>query len=68
MPPARGFFLGVWAAPAAAIVAGLTVLIYLARGWAKRATARAAAPVQAEEATEDEYLRRVEKELKAWKE
>jgi cytochrome c-type biogenesis protein CcmH len=68
VPPARGFFLGVWTVPAAAIVAGLVVLIYLARGWAKRTPARLAASVQAEGAAEDEYLRRVEKELKAWKE
>jgi cytochrome c-type biogenesis protein CcmH len=68
VPPARGFFLGVWAVPAAAIVAGLVVLIYLARGWAKRTPARAVPPVQVEGAAEDEYLRRVEKELEAWKE
>jgi cytochrome c-type biogenesis protein CcmH len=68
VPPTRGFFLGVWAVPAVAIVVGLAVLIYLARGWAKPASAPAATPTQAEGVADDEYLRRVEKELTAWKE
>jgi cytochrome c-type biogenesis protein CcmH len=71
VPPKRGFFVWVWALPAAAIIAGLAWLAYLMRGWSQR---RAAAPAEVEVATppstlegadvvEDEYLQRVQRDL-----
>ena len=64
VPPTRGFFLWVWLLPMIAIAGGLAVLVYLVRGWSRKP---APAPIQAEdEATEDEYLQRVEQDLEKW--
>ena len=64
VPPTRGFFLWVWLLPIIAIAGGLAVLVYLVRGWSRKP---APAPMEAQdEATEDEYLQRVEQDLEKW--
>jgi cytochrome c-type biogenesis protein CcmH len=65
VPPVRGFFVGVWVVPIVAVVAGLAALAYLARGWSRRAPPAAATPA-AEDPVEDNYIERVERDLKAW--
>ena len=65
VPPVRGFFVGVWVVPIAAVVVGLAVLLYLARGWSRRTRAAATTPA-AEDPVEDNYIERVERDLKAW--
>lgn len=66
VPPARGWFLGVWIVPLAAIAVGLVVLARLGRGWSRRAAARSHVSMTAEP-LEDEYLKRVERDVDAWK-
>ena len=69
VPPARGFFLGVWVVPLAAIVIGLAVLAYLARRWSRPAPARISATTGPwGQPVEDDYLKRVERDMTAWKE
>lgn len=66
VPPVRGFFVSVWVVPILALVVGLAVLAYLARGWSRHAALSQPATV-ADEPIADEYLRRVERDLSEWK-
>ncbi|MGQ9501072.1 MAG: cytochrome c-type biogenesis protein [Anaerolineae bacterium] len=66
VPPARGFFLGVWIVPILAILAGLGTFGYLMHRWAKSPAMRETPPVSSD-IIEDEYVRRVEQELESWR-
>lgn len=66
VPPTRGFFLSVWLVPILAILAGLGAFAYMMHRWTKSSAAERISPVPGE-ATEDEYLRRVEQELDTWR-
>lgn len=64
-PSRSGFNLIVWLFPVLAAVVGLGWVAYLIQTWRRRQPARppAAAP-SASQATDDDYLKRVEQELK----
>jgi cytochrome c-type biogenesis protein CcmH len=62
-PARQGFNLVVWIFPILAVVVGLGWLAYLVMTWRKRQPAETA-PVAGSEVGEDEYLRRVEQQLR----
>ncbi|MCS7260209.1 MAG: cytochrome c-type biogenesis protein CcmH [Anaerolineae bacterium] len=65
VPPPRGFFLGVWIVPVLAILAALGTFGYLVHRWTQR-SARPETSAASPEEVEDEYLRRVQRELDTW--
>jgi len=61
-PPARGFSLAVWILPGVGLVAGLTLVVILARRWRHKP---AAVPSPASGSTDPKLLAAVEQEMKS---
>ncbi len=65
-PPGRGIFLWVWIVPAVAVIAGGGLWLYWMRRWAPKESSQES-PADGQAEADDEYVRRVERDLERWK-
>lgn len=67
-PPKRGFNLVAWITPFVAILAGAAIIVFTLRAWVKRGSQAQTTTTTEIEEGEEEYRRRVEEELKEFRE